>query len=116
MYKVGGNTQLKLFSQVDNLDQLFRNYRLFSALIDFKSAELNKIKDLLLRLSKVRTELQEQHSRLKNLQRQKEKKLRSIRGLKKSKLDLMRKVNNDRGRFRKLLDELESEIPSKTEA
>lgn len=109
LYKMGGNTHLKLFSQVDNLDQLFRNYRLFAALIDYKSEELNKFKRLVGRLNTVRTELQQQHNRLRNLQNQKEQKVRRIRGLKQEKLEMMRKINSDRERHRKHLDELENE-------
>lgn len=109
LYKMGGNTQLKVFSQVDNLDQLFRNYRLFTALIDYKSEELKKFKRLVDRLNTVRTDLQKQHDRLKDLQAQKEQKVRRIRGLKQAKLEMMRKINNDRERHNKHLDELENE-------
>jgi septal ring factor EnvC (AmiA/AmiB activator) len=109
LYKTGGNAYLKFFIRINNLDQLFENYRLFISLIDYKSDEINKIKVNIQRLLEVKKELEGYHANLKNLQRQKELKLRHIGGLKYSKMALIRKINNDRGQYMRLLDELETE-------
>jgi septal ring factor EnvC (AmiA/AmiB activator) len=109
LYKIGGNTYLKLFLRIDNLDELFKNYRLFITLINYKTDEINKIKINISRLNQVKKELEEQYATIRSLQQQKEQKLRSIYNLKQAKLHLMRDINNDRGDYRRMLDELETE-------
>lgn len=109
LYKIGGNAYLKFFIRINNLDQLFENYRLFISLIDYKSDEINKLKVNIQRLLEVKKELEGYHANLKNLQRQKELKLRDIRNLKQSKMALIRKINNDKDQYMQLLDELENE-------
>jgi septal ring factor EnvC (AmiA/AmiB activator) len=109
LYKIGGNAYLKFFVRINNLDQLFENYRLFISLIDYKSDEINKLKVNIQRLLEVKNELEGYHATLKNLQKQKELKVQDIRNLKQSKITLIRKINNDRGQYMQLLDELETE-------
>lgn len=109
LYKIGGNSYLKLFIRVDSLDQLFNNYRLFSALIGRQSEELEILKNNVNRLNQVKTELQSNYDQLKTLQRRKEQKVRAIGSLKRGKLNLMGKINNDRKKYLQLLDELKSE-------
>ena len=109
LYKIGGNAYLKFFIRINNLDQLFENYRLFISLIDYKSDEINKLKVNIQRLLEVKKELEGYHTNLKNLQNRKELKLRDIGSLKYSKMALIRKINNDRGQYMRLLDELEAE-------
>lgn len=109
LYKIGGNAYLKFFIRINNLDQLFENYRLFISLINYKSDEINKLKVNIQRLLEVKKELEGYHTNLKNLQKKKELKLRDIRNLKQSKMVLIRKINNDRDQYMRLLDELEAE-------
>jgi murein hydrolase activator len=109
LYKIGGNSYLKLFIRIDSLDQLFKNYRLFIALISYKSDELNKLKANILRLTHVKQELQTSHINLKQFQKIKEQKVQSIRNLKRGKLNIVRKINNDRKKYIQLRDELQNE-------
>ena len=109
LYKIGGNAYLKFFIRIDNLDQLFQNYRLFISLIDYKSEEINKLKINIQRLLEVKKELEDDHASLKNLQKQKELKLQDIRNFKQSKMALIRKINNDKDQYMRMLDELETE-------
>jgi len=109
LYKIGGSAYLKFFIRIDNLDQLFENYRLFISLIDYKSEEINKLKINIQRLLEVKKELEDDHAGLKNLQKQKELKLRDIRNFKHSKMALIHKISNDKGQYMQLLDELETE-------
>jgi septal ring factor EnvC (AmiA/AmiB activator) len=109
LYKIGGNAYLKFFLRINNLDQLFENYRLFISLINYKSDEINKLKVNIQRLLEVKKELEGYHTKLKNLQRQKQLKVQDIRNLKQSKMTLIRKINNDRDQYMRLLDELETE-------
>jgi septal ring factor EnvC (AmiA/AmiB activator) len=109
LYKIGGNAYLKFFIRIDNLDQLFENYRLFISLIDYKSDEINKLKVNIQQLLEVKKELEDYHANIKNLQRQKELKLQEIRNFKQSKMTLIHQINNDKDQYRRLLDELETE-------
>lgn len=109
LYKIGGNSYLKLFIRINTLDELFKNYRLFIALINYKSDEINKIKKNIRLLNLVKKELETQYANIRSLQQLKEQKLRNISGLKQSKLRLMRQINNDRENYRQMLDELEVE-------
>jgi len=109
LYKIGGNAYLKFLIRIDNLDQLFENYRLFISLIDYKSEEINKLKVNIQRLLEVKKELENDHTTLKNLQKQKELKLQDIRYLKQSKMALIRKIDNDKDQYMRMLDELEIE-------
>jgi murein hydrolase activator len=109
MYKIGGNSYLKLFIRIDNLDQLFKNYQLFIQLIDYKSNEINKLKQNIQRLEAVKSELQTEFNKIQDFQRQKEQKVRDIRGIKQSRMVLIRNINNDKQQYMKMLDELEAE-------
>ncbi|MCP5051886.1 MAG: hypothetical protein GY940_32260, partial [bacterium] len=64
LYKIGGNAYLKLFVQIDSLDQLFKNYRLFESLISNQSDELEKLKKNILSLNRVNRELQTSYTSL----------------------------------------------------
>ena len=109
LYKIGGNTYLKLFVRIDTLSQLFENYQLFISLINYKSQEIDKIKKSLLRLKAVKEELQGEYDNLQKLQKLKEQKIRDTRYLKKSRLGLINKINNDRKNYLQLRDELQDE-------
>lgn len=115
LYKIGGNTYLKLFIQVDNLDQLFHNYQRFNTLIKYKSEEIEKIKKNILLLNQVKNDLELARANLGKLQEQQEEKIRSIRNLKAEKLQLVQTINNDKDNFRQLLGELQSEEARLTE-
>jgi septal ring factor EnvC (AmiA/AmiB activator) len=109
LYKIGGNSYLKLFIRVDSLEQLFHNYRLFTALIGRQSAELEILRTNINRLNQVKQELQASYDQLKSYQQKKEQKVRRIRSLKQGKLNLIGNINNDRKKYLQLLEELRGE-------
>jgi septal ring factor EnvC (AmiA/AmiB activator) len=109
MYKIGGDSYLKLFIRINNLDQLFKNYQLFIQLIDYKSNEINKLKQNIQRLIAVKNELQAEYSKIQDFQKQKEQKVQDIRNIKQARMGLIRNINNDRKQYMKMLDELEAE-------
>jgi len=88
---------------------LFKNYRLFLSLIDYKSDEINKLRNRPASGACQRQDWKVIIPTCKNLQRQNELKVKDIRNLKQSKLGLIRTINNDREQYRQLLDELETE-------
>lgn len=115
LYKLGSNSYLKLFIRVDNLDQLFRNYRLFTTLVDYKANEISELKKNIALLETVESELRHRYQKLKDLQGRKEQKVREMRKLKQEKIDLIKQVNSDREYYSKMLDELEAEASHLTE-
>lgn len=112
LYKIGGNTYFKLFIRIDNLDQLFRNYRLFTSLINIHVGELQKVKRNMNELKKVKGQLVNEQKRLKDLKQMKDRNLRSIAGLKRQKFNLIMQINKDKTEYLTLLDELKYEAQS----
>ncbi|MDQ1354529.1 MAG: Peptidoglycan DD-metalloendopeptidase family protein [Acidobacteriota bacterium] len=109
LYKIGGNTYLKIFIRVDTIDQLFKNYHLFMSLIRYKSEEIDKIKANILLLNNVTMQLQAEYSKLQGFKQLQEQKMRNIRGLKQEKLNLVKKINADKDDHMQLLEELRYE-------
>lgn len=109
LYKIGGNTYLKIFIRVDTIDQLFKNYRLFMSLVRYKSEEIDKIKADILLLNNLTMELQAEYSKLQGFKQLQEQKMRNIRGLKQEKLNLVKKINADKDDHMQLLEELRYE-------
>jgi septal ring factor EnvC (AmiA/AmiB activator) len=109
LYKVGGHTYLKLFTRVDSMDQLFKNYQYFLALIKLQMGELDKVKKNMKALDEVKSQLEVQQGRLVSLKQKKDANLRSIASLKRQKLDLIKKINKDKQKYSTLLDELKYE-------
>jgi septal ring factor EnvC (AmiA/AmiB activator) len=112
LYKVGGNTYFKLFVRINDLNQLFRNYRLFTSLINIHMGELKKVKQNMEELETVKSQLEKEQQRLRELKQMKERKLRSISGLKRQKLNLIMQINKDKKEYHTLLDELKYEAQS----
>lgn len=109
LYKIGGNTYLKIFIRVDTIDQLFKNYRLFMSLVRYKSEEIDKIKADILLLNNLTMQLQEGYSKLQGFKQLQDQKMRNIRGLKQEKLNLVKKINADKDDHMQLLEELRYE-------
>ena len=109
LYKFGGNAYLKLFAKVNNLDQLFKNYRLLVSLIDYNMAEIERVKDNIFALEKVKNELSAQYNRILKLKKTKESNLRQLLNLKQGKIQLIARINDDKSRHLRLLDELKYE-------
>lgn len=109
LYKLGRSAYLKFFISVESFNDLFKNYRLFAALINYKSTEINALKKNILRLERVDKELQDELKKLVTLRKTKVIKLEKTRILKQEKTDLVGKINTDRRTYTILLGELEEE-------
>lgn len=109
LYKVGGHTYLKLFTRVNNMDQLFKNYQYFLSLIKLQMGELDKVKKNMMALDEVKSQLEAQQGRLVSLKRDKDATLRNIASLKRQRLELIKKINKDKQEYSTLLDELKYE-------
>jgi murein hydrolase activator len=114
LYKMGEMGYVKLFININSLDQLFRNYRLIVALMDDKVTEIRAIRVGLAQLLKVKAELQAELDRLAGLKEQKAGKLARLRGLKQEKLDMIARINRQRDLNSRLLEELKGESENLT--
>jgi septal ring factor EnvC (AmiA/AmiB activator) len=109
LYKMGELGYVKLFINIGNLDQLFRNYRLIVALMEDRVIEIKAIRLGISKLQKIKAELKIEFDRLSGLKSEKAAKLNSLNGLKQNKLDIISKINSQRDFNARLLEELKNE-------
>jgi septal ring factor EnvC (AmiA/AmiB activator) len=109
LYKMGELGYVKLFINIGNLDQLFRNYRLIVALMDDRVVEIKAIREGLAGLQKIKAELEIEWVRLSALKSDKAAKLGRLNGLKQDKLAIIAKINRQREFNARLLEELKNE-------
>ncbi|MFH2107239.1 MAG: peptidoglycan DD-metalloendopeptidase family protein [Chrysiogenia bacterium] len=109
LYKIGELGYVKLFINIGNFDQLFRNYRLIVSLMDDRVMAIREIRQGLMKLQKIKAELQLEFDRQNNLRKEQAGKLSRLQGLKKEKLELIAKINRQRDFNVRLLEELKSE-------
>ena len=115
LYKMGELGYVKLFINIGNLDQLFRNYRLIVALMDDRVIEIKAIRQGIAKLQKIKTELKIEFDRLSGLKSEKAAKMTSLNRLKQNKLDIISKINRQRDFNARLLDELKNEEANLTD-
>ncbi len=109
LYKMGELGYVKLFINIGDFDQLFRNYRLIVSLMDNRVTAIKEIRLGLEKLQKIKAELQVEFDRQAGLRDEQSRKLARLRGLKQEKLDLIAKINRQRDLNVRLLDELKNE-------
>jgi murein hydrolase activator len=109
LYKMGELGYVKLFINIGNLDQLFRNYRLIVALMDDRVIEIKAIRHGIAKLQKIKADLKVELDRLSNLKMEKAVKLDRLRDLKQGKLAIIAKINRQRDFNARLLEELKDE-------
>lgn len=109
LYKMGELGYVKLFLNINSVDQLFRNYRLIVSLMDDKVVEIREIRQGIARLQRVQAELGAELARLARLKDEKAGRLARLQGLKQGKLDMIARINRQRDLNSRLLDELKTE-------
>lgn len=114
LYKMGELGYVKLFLNINSVDQLFRNYRLIVSLMDDKVVEIREIRQGIVKLQKIKAELHVELDRLAGLKNEKASKLSRLRGLKEEKLDMIARINQQRDLNARLLDELKNESENLT--
>jgi len=107
--KIGRSGNFKIFSNIKNINQLFKNYYLFVSLINKKIDKIGNIKVLLTKLKGVREELENKRLSLSELKKSQRKKISEILVTKKAKTDFISQINTDRKKHLKMLDELKAE-------
>ncbi len=114
LYKMGDLGYVKLFLNINSVDQLFRNYRLIVALMDERIHQVRQIRQDILRLQKLQAELNAEVRRLAGLRAEKAGRLVRLQGLKRDKLDMIARINRERDLNARLLDELRTESENLT--
>jgi len=114
LYKMGDLGYVKLFLNINSVDQLFRNYRLIVSLMDDKVVEIREIRQGIIKLQRVQAELQAELARLTGLKTEKAAKLSRLNRLKQDKLDMIARINRQRDLSSRLLDELKTESENLT--
>ncbi|MBE0665649.1 MAG: hypothetical protein E4H23_03725 [Chrysiogenales bacterium] len=109
LYKIGELGYVKLFINIGNFDQLFRNYRLIVSLMDDRVMAIREIRQGLMKLQEIKAELQVEFDRQNNLRKEQSGKLSRLQGLKQEKLELIAKINRQRDFNVRLLEELKNE-------
>jgi len=114
LYKMGELGYVKLFLNINSVDQLFRNYRLIVSLMDDKVVEIREIRLGIVKLQRVQAELRAELDRLARLKGEKAGKLARLKGLKQERLDMIARINQQRNLNARLLDELKIESENLT--
>jgi septal ring factor EnvC (AmiA/AmiB activator) len=114
LYKMGELGYVKLFINIGNFDQLFRNYRLIVSLMDDRVVAIREIRQGLMKLQKIKAELQLEFDRRAKLKTEQTGKLARLQGLKREKLELIARINQQRDLNSRLLDELKNESENLT--
>lgn len=109
LYKLGKTAYVKFFVSVENIDQLFRNYRLFASLVQYKSTEINALRANIKKLEELDKGLQKERGKLLDFQGALELNLKKTSDLKKRKYTMIESINKDRRSYLRLLDELQKE-------
>ncbi len=110
LYKQGSNKHIRVFLNTKNINRLFRNYKFFEALISYNNQEIVSFRTDIKNLLAIRTELT-----IRNIEKQKaktdiSKKIARLRQIKRNKIGLIKKINNDKATYTKLKAELEQEF------
>jgi len=109
LYKMGELGYVKLFINIGDFEQLFRNYRLIVSLMDNRVMAIREIRQGIEKLQKIKAELQVEFERQTSLRNEQAGKLSRLQGLKQEKLDLIARINRQRDLNVRLLEELKSE-------
>ncbi len=112
--KIGKAGRFKIFSNIKDINQLFRNYHLFVSLINKKIEEIGAIKISIEKLKKLQTELESEKKRLHKLKNKQKKKMKEILKAKNAKSVFINQINSDRKKHLSMLKELKSEAKKLT--
>jgi septal ring factor EnvC (AmiA/AmiB activator) len=115
LYKMGELGYVKLFINIGNFSQLFRNYHLIVILMDNRIIEMKTIRQDIAMLQKIKAELKTEFDRLSGLKNEKAAKLSRLNELKQNKLTIISKINRQRDFNAQLLEELKNEEENLTD-
>ncbi|MBN1196628.1 MAG: peptidoglycan DD-metalloendopeptidase family protein [Candidatus Aminicenantes bacterium] len=106
LYKLGGQSYLKLFLRVESLDQLFHNYHLFMILIRHHLDQINAVRSKTQELDAVNRDLDSQQTQLIKRKQSHQDAIRRLDALRAEQNKAISQVNRDRNTYLRLLNEL----------
>lgn len=106
IYKLGINAHLKIFTKINNLDQLFKNYHYLVSLINNNMTAINEVKQKILKVEALKENLKVQYANILDLKNMKNTKLIRMKSIKAEKIQLISGINQDRSNYLRMLDEL----------
>ena len=106
IYKLGTNAYVKIFTNINNLDQLFKNYQYLVTLITYNMTAINLVKQKILKVEALKNDLKVEYSNILNLKKIKNSKLLRMKSIKVEKIQLISAINQDKSNHLRLLDEL----------
>lgn len=106
VYKLGGQSYLKLFLRVDSLEQLFHNYHLFMILIRHHLAQIRSVRLKTNQLKSVNQELDQQKTELDTRKQVHRDAIKRLDALRVEQKNAVSRVNRDRITYLRLLAEL----------
>ncbi len=109
LYKRGRVGNFKIFFNVKNIDQLFKNYQLFISLIRYNLDKIDEIKNLIISLNLIEAKLKTELKKQLILRNNRNKKLKEISEIRSRKLDFVSKINSDRKKFLSMISDLKKE-------
>lgn len=110
LYKQGSNKHIRVFLNTKNINRLFKNYKFFEALISFNNKEIINFRSDIKNLITIKQELFTKNKQKQISRSEVIKKINKLRMIKRNKLSLIKKINNDKEQYTKLKDELEKEF------
>jgi len=110
LYKQGSNKHIRVFLNTKNINRLFKNYKFFESLISFNNKEINSFRVDIKKLMVIKEDLSAKNKAKQTDKLEVERKILNLRQIKRNKLALIRRINNDKGKYTKLKDELEHEF------
>jgi len=108
LYKMGGQSYLKLFLRVESLEQLFRNYRFFMILISRHLEQIRGVRRKTEQLAALNRELDGQKNELARRRQAHRDAIKRLGSLQAEQKRAVSRVNRDRGTYLRLLSELRS--------
>jgi len=106
LYKLGGQSYLKLFLRVESLDQLFHNYHLFMILIRHHLDQIHSVRKKTQKLEQVNRELDGQQQQLSRREQAHQEAIQRLDALRSQQKEAVSRVNRDRSTYLRLLNEL----------
>jgi len=109
LYKLGPDVSIKIFTHIENLEQLFRNYRFFKILIDTNMKEIDKLKENINKLVVIENQIKVKNSELIKLRDDRKKKMAILISIKRDRLKIIKNINKKRDYHLRMLREFKLE-------
>ncbi len=109
LYKMRGNVVLRIFSGITSVNQIFHNHKLLNCLIEDNTKTLAELRKDIKTLETIESKLSGEQSIQLAKESELNNKLKELRNHRQNKLDAIRKINNDRDKYQRYIDELKEE-------